>query len=460
MSVTKKIVPYIFLSFLFVSNNADGSSLNFNGYELAPIKVSAPANTGLNDIYVLWSTTGVSVNYTSDGGKVEWSRYSNLGGGYAEEIQGVSFDGNSSTLSRLEGDMGYIIKEGDKNLIFWVIDYGNKQFDVRELTISPDQNCGETVLDFIGNAGTLTYYTVTGRQEILSREITLNYYNLDWDSNGNSFIQEEVTKTLSSITNNIIITPPVYCSTSFFMVGDRFLRQWGKSKEYESNVFYPMAVNVMTEARQEGDYNNNNPEDDEGEMPSSNIIGGNNDGLGGSAPCTINFTSYATDAVVHNEWQFADDSEFEYITHRITEADLTYTFTEEGTTYVRFVGSNSDGSCEAYGDTYAINIGSSELLIPNAFSPDGDGINDEWKVAYRSLIEFKCWIYDRHGHEIYHFDDPSNGWDGKKNGKYVKPGVYFYVIQAKGADGKKYKKSGDINILKTSRSDYYSPEEL
>ena len=43
--------------------------------------------------------------------------------------------------------------------------------------------------------------------------------------------------------------------------------------------------------------------------------------------------------------------------------------------------------------------------------------------------------------------DPSQGWDGKYKGKYVKSGTYYYVIQARGADGQKYNLKGDINII-------------
>ena len=145
----------------------------------------------------------------------------------------------------------------------------------------------------------------------------------------------------------------------------------------------------------------------------------------------------------------SEDPEFENIDYRFTDRDLDYTFMNEGTFYVRFIGSNSDGSCEQYGDTYTVSIGSSELKCPNAFSPGAsEGVNDEWKVSYRSIIDFECWIFDRYGNEICHFTDPDQGWDGKRGGKLVKPGVYFYVVQATGADGKKYKKSGDINILR------------
>lgn len=211
-----------------------------------------------------------------------------------------------------------------------------------------------------------------------------------------------------------------------------------------SQYYSPNAVGVNTSAVQ-----TNSGQDSEND---SNQIKTDIEGLGGSAPVDVSFKAFVTDAVVHYEWQMALDEEFENLIYRIYEQDFDYTFTEEGTTYIRFVGSNSDGSCEAYGETYLVTVGSSLLKVPNAFSPGDDGINDIWKVSYRSLIEFECWIFDRQGHEIFHFEDPSLGWDGKYKGKQVKPGVYFYVIQAKGADGVKYKKSGDINILRYKSS--------
>lgn len=171
--------------------------------------------------------------------------------------------------------------------------------------------------------------------------------------------------------------------------------------------------------------------------------------LGGSAPADVSFKAYITDAVLHSEWQFATDAQFEDITHRFNQQDLDYTFTEEGTVYVRFVGSNFDGSCTAESDVYTVSIGASDLKIPNAFSPGAsEGVNDIWKVSYKSLLEFKCWIFNRYGTQLFYFDNPEDGWDGKYNGKLVPPGVYFYVIEAKGSDGKQYKKGGDINILR------------
>ena len=66
----------------------------------------------------------------------------------------------------------------------------------------------------------------------------------------------------------------------------------------------------------------------------------------------------------------------------------------------------------------------------------------------KSIVEFKCAIFDRWGVKMFEFNDPAIGWNGKYGGKYVPSGVYFYVIQARGSDGQEYKLKGHINILR------------
>ncbi len=117
-------------------------------------------------------------------------------------------------------------------------------------------------------------------------------------------------------------------------------------------------------------------------------------------------------------------------------------------TYVRFYCANADASCDYYSETYEVSIGESFLKCPNAFSPfNEDGVNDEWKVSYSSIVSFECAIFNRGGHKMASFSDPSQGWNGKYNGKFVPAGVYYYVIKARGADGRDYNLSGDINII-------------
>ena len=162
----------------------------------------------------------------------------------------------------------------------------------------------------------------------------------------------------------------------------------------------------------------------------------------------VTFTAATSDAVVYREWQFARDREFDLIDLRIQENEVTHVFSDYGTTYVRFVAGNNDNSCDYTGETYEVYVGESHLDCPNAFSPGAsEGVNDEWKVSYKSIIDFDCHIFNRWGLEMAHLTHPSQGWDGRYKGKLVPSGVYYYVITATGTDGQEYKLAGDINIL-------------
>ena len=92
----------------------------------------------------------------------------------------------------------------------------------------------------------------------------------------------------------------------------------------------------------------------------------------------------------------------------------------------------------------------SVLLMPNAFSPNGDGINDIYKPkeGYQNIKEFHAYIYNRWGQKLFEWSDPATGWDGTYKGKPVKEGVYFCLVKAKGADGKTYQIKRDVNLLR------------
>jgi len=428
----------IFCLFLFCQVYAAGPLKFEDSYSV--IELDAERSTGLNKIFVIRQPGKYTASFLSDNtsDRPKWYRYSNLGGGFAEEITDVSYDGNRSSCSSLDGDMGYIIENGDTRYYYWIVDYSRHVFSINGIDIADEADCNSNTLNVSGEAQPIHYYSINGRQNTLSRGIKVSYNTLEWDDETKNYKQLEAVKTIDSFDKTIVITPPAYCNTEFTVYGDRFLEQWNNPVSLSSPNVMCKAVDCRTSAEQS-----------DKEAENSNQISSGTSGLGGSAPAEIDFLAFTTDAVIHNEWQIARDMDFEDIIYRFNQQDLNHSFREEGTFYVRFIGSNSDGSCETFSETYTVEIGNSELKCPNAFSPGAsEGVNDEWKVAYRSLIEFECWIFDRYGTEMFHFNDPSKGWDGKYKGKLVKPGVYFYVIKAKGADGKKYKKSGDINIIR------------
>lgn len=438
---------------------ADKSLVSFRGNSLHAITVEPDKNTGLDNIFVLYDTSGVDLLFKSASpSTVRFYRYGNLGGGYAEELSDVSSEDNNAVLHDVKGDYGYIIEEGDRRYYFWIVNYLPYRFSLSSVSAYEVQDCDATMLAVEGNGEPIHYFTINGQQKELSRDIKVEYDTQEFDSSAMEYRIVNQVKTISSFDKTIRISPASLCHTFFKISGDRFLKDWNWGVEIESAVIAPNAVAVTTEAIQDssdasidddesGDMSDNENEN-ESMTEGSNIIKGDESSFGGSAPADISFVAYTSEGVMHYEWQMSRDSEFDEIDYRFNVRELDYTFLEEGDYYLRFIGSNSDGSCESIGDTYTVSIGSSELLCPNAFTPDGDGVNDIWKVSYRSIVEFDCWIFDRYGGEIFHFSDPQSGWDGKRGGRTVSPGVYYYVITAVGADGKKYKLSGDINILR------------
>lgn len=402
------------------------------------ISVTPTASTGLSEVIVVWNTAGTELHYdaSGSGSAVQWYRFSNLGGGFAEEIPSFN-NGSDSYVPLEENDMGYIIDENNKRTCLWVVNYANHLCTLGSLDIVPDQTeCDRTALSLTGSAPKIAYYSVNGVQQTLSRDLILEYQTLVYNADRHAYEPQMVEHTIESI-DGLIRTDSPLCSTYFSLSGDRFLHQWGIEQHAVSPSIDPTAIAVTTSANQEERTNDNEQREDKAEA------------LGGSGPVAISFSAATTDAVVYREWQFSRDPAFDIIDMRVQQDDFEQEFSDFGTTYVRFVAGNDSGSCDFTSETYTVFIGESKLDCPNAFSPGvTEGTNDEWKVSYKSIVNFDCSIFNRWGQLMAHLTDPAQGWDGKYNGKLVPPGVYYYVIRAKGTDGHNYKLSGDINILR------------
>ncbi len=177
-----------------------------------------------------------------------------------------------------------------------------------------------------------------------------------------------------------------------------------------------------------------------------------------SAPLAGHFTSNVSDLgdySVRYEWRvFKEGQEAAPLIVRYDE-NLEYTFTESGTFYVQLYATFALGNDtivfpeEGAAEPFVVSISESILEMPNAFSPNGDGYNDIYKAkeGYQSIVSFKAAIFNRWGQKIYSWDNLDGGWDGKFHGKTVKDGVYFVVVNARGADGKEYKIRRDVNVL-------------
>lgn len=417
---------------------AYGEGLSFSGCSLPALTVDVPASSGLNAVYVLAYTQGVTAQYESaSGARVSWQRFSNLGGGYAQDVASTQA-GSISTLDRLEPNMGYIVTDGSKSEFFWVIDHSAYPVELNGMTMSDQSDCSTAWLSVDGTGGAMTCYGITGMPCHIDRGFTLTYNTLEFDPGSFSYLQVEHTESLQALSAEIYCAAPL-CQTDFTLSGDRFAREWGEERSVTSPVYDPVAVEAVTSAVQ-------TPRDADNEVREEA-------NLGGSGPVEITFSAAVTDAALYHEWELARDSEFNQTFLRYSDLEFQHTFREQGTTYVRLVAANDVGACEFVGETYEVFVGQSSLLCPNAFSPGAsEGVNDEWKVSYKSIIEFDCQIFDNQGRRLAHLTNPAQGWDGRRGGKVVPAGVYYYVIRAKGTDGKNYKLAGDINIIGFKRN--------
>ena len=180
------------------------------------------------------------------------------------------------------------------------------------------------------------------------------------------------------------------------------------------------------------------------------------DSFSGSAPVKASFSANPTDAegwTAYYEWRiYHDNEESPYIIRYIENTDME--FNQSGLHRIVLYAKFTKGT-EVYEDTneespFTVTIAESSLQMPNAFSPNGDGLNDIYKAksGYQSLVEFHAYIFNRWGQKLFEWNDPAGGWDGTYKGKPVKEGVYFVLVKAKGADGKVYNIKRDVNLLR------------
>lgn len=87
------------------------------------------------------------------------------------------------------------------------------------------------------------------------------------------------------------------------------------------------------------------------------------------------------------------------------------------------------------------------VLIPNAFSPNGDGINDVFRVVATNALDIHMLIYNRWGEVVYDNGNTSPQWNGTYKGKQQEIGVYVYLITITYTDGTAVIKKGNVTLI-------------
>jgi gliding motility-associated-like protein len=92
----------------------------------------------------------------------------------------------------------------------------------------------------------------------------------------------------------------------------------------------------------------------------------------------------------------------------------------------------------------------SEIYMPNAFTPNGDGINDLYPLNKFQIkgAEYHLRLYNRWGEKLADYKSPDFNWDGNINGTEAPGGVYVYTITWLGCDNRRRSLKGDFTLLR------------
>lgn len=394
----------------------------------------------------------------SNVGAIKWYRVADD----AEEGDGELFDA-------ADGE-GYYINTPSGKHVFYVVDF-SKHATADDVSVEATPSCGVTTLEYTPFAAPITYRKQFSTTGILPRHATVQYTNtgaLDVEAEmwKDSAIEADLV-----LDNNILTLDTIYRTTDIVVL---FEPEWREKlnlpalsvtlNSVAAQAIKGQLTHITTVRGEKGERSN------EVDRPTDSEI------LTGSAPLDILFKSNPTEKVEFYQWRIYRGNT---LLAQRTDQDTRFTFNDPGAYVATCYLSSS--ICPCAGDPNCkmdsigkvdIIVSESQLLVPNVFTPNGDGKNDEFRVQYRSIREFHCWVYNRWGKLVYEWSDPAKGWDGTINGRPAAEGAYFYVIRAMGTDAEKnaeymskisynkrrkesnpailgiYQLSGDINLLR------------
>jgi len=128
--------------------------------------------------------------------------------------------------------------------------------------------------------------------------------------------------------------------------------------------------------------------------------------------------------------------------------DSVRTVLPEALNIVRITGVDTNGCV----DTASVVIGSEPccvLLMPNAFSPNGDGINDRFgPVTFGHPVNYQFQVFNRWGQRIFVSFRAEDQWDGMINGKPAAVGIYHYNITGKCSDNQEIQQKGSVLLIR------------
>lgn len=374
-----------------------------------------------------------------ESGSFEWQKYNTASGSFVFFSSDLS--GNStSTISNLE-DGGYRVKvtaaSGEKTYTAWVF---NNYIDATAEI--PESDCYSFTLNGTFDTPKLIYTDLASGQPLeMNKGIEVKW--MDGDN------------VVSRVIHSEVFDPPTKDTNYTLVVSDKF------GCEAEADVQY---LSIVTKASFEFS------------LPDKK-----SDGKLNEAPLEVTFTNTSEngDAGKYEWFIFKDldkikrESEAnngvvkDSILVVLYNDDPVYTFEETGTYKVKLV-SKKLSEFTTCTDTFYMSdyivIGESFIDAPNVFTPgneDGQNLNETFAVKFFSMKTVKITIFNRWGKILHVYENnnvqgfyntattvPESVWDGKVGGRLATPGVYYYVAEGVGRDGKKRSANGFFHLFR------------
>ncbi|MDH3709592.1 MAG: PKD domain-containing protein [Cyclobacteriaceae bacterium] len=141
-------------------------------------------------------------------------------------------------------------------------------------------------------------------------------------------------------------------------------------------------------------------------------------------------------------WDFGDGN-------TSTEFEPTHRYERAGEYDVTLIATNQYGCNDTLTIEKAVFADDGgKFLIPNTFTPNGDGKNDVFVPEVFGVVNFHMEIYDRWGELLFVTDDQNNGWDGYYKGRLSTQDVYVYKLKMKFLSGNSVVRTGDVTLLR------------
>jgi gliding motility-associated-like protein len=160
----------------------------------------------------------------------------------------------------------------------------------------------------------------------------------------------------------------------------------------------------------------------------------------------FNQSRIADSSILRYNWNFGTGTGLDTSTQR----DPAFSYGKDTNTYEVRLIAISDKGCR---DTAyrMLKVGPDIIVyIPNAFTPDdaGPNGNNTFKVYIENFTSYKMHVFNRWGEKMFESTDVNQGWNGRANGQDCQQDVYAYLVEVTSFEGKLYKFTGTITLLR------------